>query len=307
MVKIAIEQPFTDIQQVLQQRGYQADMIDQKSEGASYDVVVVRNVESYEGVQTQGSLVETSGRTVIEVVQEVEERLQRAGKTLAPKQSITSPSLASDTVAAGGGGFVTGLLTGAVVGAATALLLAPKSGKEMQKVVKDKVASTSSGEGGSGKLSQVKEKAAGIAGQVKDKVGSSSGEGGSGKLSQVKSKVTDIADQAKGKVSELKEKKQGQTTDTSSTSTTKTPSTVVTTDSLNTSSTSGTTGTSGTTAGGTSGITGASGASGGSGTQDTLNTSGTSGTRGGSGTSGTTGTSSTSGTKNNLDSKKDNK
>lgn len=162
MSKIAVEQPFTDIQQALRRKGYNADMIDQKEKGTNYDILVVRNLESYDEFRFMGSIIEVTGRTVGEVVDEVEERLMRAGKI----QGVANAEKSSS-----GGGFFTGLISGAVIGSAAALLLAPKSGKEMQTAVKEKLASSESDSAGdkSGKLSQVKEKAAGLATQAKEK------------------------------------------------------------------------------------------------------------------------------------------
>jgi gas vesicle protein len=162
MSKIAVEQPYLDIQQALRRKGYNADMIDQREKGAPYDVLVVRNLESYDEFRFKGSIIEVTGRTVNEVVDEVEERLMRAGKIQGQAKAEKTSS---------GGGFFTGFLSGAVIGSAAALLLAPKSGKEMQTSVKEKLASSDSGSSTvkSGKLAQVKEKAADLATQAKEK------------------------------------------------------------------------------------------------------------------------------------------
>ncbi|WP_052131563.1 YkuS family protein [Planococcus sp. CAU13] len=159
MVKIAVEYPFTDIRQALQNKGYQTDMVEQEADASVYDVVVVRNQYALNGSLIRASLVETRGRSVDEIVKEVEERLQRAGKIPGTAKAEKSAS--------GGGGFTSGILTGAVVGAAAALLMTPKSGKEMQSLVKEKIPGGSSD--GESTLSQVKEKAAQTASQVKDK------------------------------------------------------------------------------------------------------------------------------------------
>lgn len=160
MPRIAVEHPFTDIQLALSKKGYQADMFDQKEKAGKYDVIVVRNMESYDYLRFKGSLVEVSGRTVNEVVDEVEERLQRAGKIPGQPGAAKSES---------GNGFFAGLLSGAIIGSAAALLFAPKSGKEMQVTVKEKLASKNSGEDENGKLSQVKEKATDLANTAKEK------------------------------------------------------------------------------------------------------------------------------------------
>lgn len=185
MSKIAVEQPFTDIQQALRKSGYQADMIDQREKGLTYDILVVRNLESYDDLRFNGSIIEVSGRTINEIVDEVEERLMRAGKIQGRADAEKSRS---------GSGFFTGFISGAVIGSAAALLMAPKSGKDMQITVKEKLASSDTGSSSekSGKLDQVKEKAAGFA-------------------SQAKEKATDATNQVKEKVSSPKD---GQSTTT---------------------------------------------------------------------------------------------
>lgn len=175
MVKIAVEYPFMDIRQALQKKGYQTDMVEQEADAAEYDVIVVRNQDALNDTLIRGSLVETSGRSVNEIVEEVEERLQRAGKI---------PGTAEAEKSSSGGGFKSGLLTGAVVGAAAALLMTPKSGKEMQNLVKEKIPSGNSD--GEGTLSQVKEKAAETASQVKEKAAETA--------SQVKDKAMEMKD-----------------------------------------------------------------------------------------------------------------
>jgi gas vesicle protein len=177
MVKIAVEQPFTDVRRALKKKGYQADMVKQVTDAIGYDAIVVRNQNAFAGSQIEGSLIETRGRSVNEIVAEVEERLQRAGKIAGTAYAEKSGS---------GSGFTAGIITGAVVGAAAALLLAPKSGKEMQVLVKEKIPSGNSD--GSGKLSQVKEKAADLAEQAKEK-------------------ATGLTEQAKEKVGAAKEQK----------------------------------------------------------------------------------------------------
>ncbi len=58
-----------------------------------------------------------------------------------------------------GAGFFTGLLVGAVIGGAVALLYAPQSGPETRRLVKEKAL-------------EVKEKAAKAAGKIKESVNS---------------------------------------------------------------------------------------------------------------------------------------
>ena len=159
MARIAVEYPFTDIKQALVKKKYAADMVDPNADASVYDVIVVRNQHALNTSLINGSLVETRGRSVNEVVKEVEERLLRAGKIPGTAKAEKSES--------GGGGFKSGILTGAVVGAAAALLMTPKSGKEMQSLVTEKISSGNSE--GTGKLEKVKEKAMQAAEQVKGK------------------------------------------------------------------------------------------------------------------------------------------
>ena len=175
MVKIAVEQPFKDVRRALEKKGYQTEMVTQITD-PSYDVFVVRNQNMYVGSNIEGSLVETTGRSVEEIVAEVEERLQRAGKIAGSANASKSSS---------GGSFTKGVVTGAIVGAAAALLFTPKSGKQMQNVVKEQVSSGISDEDGTGKLSQIKEKATELAEQAKEK-------------------TADLTDQAKEKTADMK-------------------------------------------------------------------------------------------------------
>ncbi|RLQ84926.1 YkuS family protein [Planomicrobium sp. Y74] len=160
MVRIAVEHPFTDVRRALKKKGYQAEMVKQTADAAGYDVLVARKQNTFTGSDAEGSVVETSGRSVNEIIEEVEERLQRAGKIAGHADATKGSS---------GGRFTTGVVTGALVGAAAALLLTPKSGKEMQSAVKEKISSGNSGEDGNEKLKQVKEKAGEVANQAKEK------------------------------------------------------------------------------------------------------------------------------------------
>lgn len=184
MVKIAVEYPFQDIRQALQNKGYQTDMVEQENDASVYDVIVVRDQRALNASSIKGSLVETRGRSVNEVVNEVEERLQRAGKI--PGTAKAAKSSSGSGSGGSGGGFMSGVLAGAIVGAAAALLTTPKSGKELQGMVKEKIPSGDS-EGG-GTMSQVKEKAAEV-------------------TSQVKEKATETTSQVKDKANEMKDKK----------------------------------------------------------------------------------------------------
>ncbi|CEG21593.1 hypothetical protein BN1080_00506 [Planococcus massiliensis] len=180
MVKIAVEEPFVSVKNALEQKGYKAEMLTDKTDSMDYDCVVVRDQEDLADFHMNVPLVDARGRTLHEIVEEVEERLVRAGK-------IDKPL--SQTEGKGGLGssaFIKGAATGAIIGAAAGLLLTPKSGKEMQAVVKDKTA------GSSQKLSDT-------AGKTKEKL--------SGTVDQVKEKASGATNATKGKVDELKAKR----------------------------------------------------------------------------------------------------
>ncbi|ANU22109.1 YkuS family protein [Planococcus donghaensis] len=181
MAKVAVEHPFTSVREALEKKGYQADMLEDKADSTDYDVIVVRDQEDLADYHMSVSLVEAKGRTLYEIVEEVEERLVRGGKIDNPQ-----PTEAERKESGGGGGFLIGAATGAVIGAAAGLLLAPKSGKELQEIVKEKAVALKeeNAEGSGGAIDQVKEKA-----------------------TQLKERTNDIKETAKGKADELKAKR----------------------------------------------------------------------------------------------------
>lgn len=140
MVKIAVEHPFTSVRDALVQKGYRAEMLEKKTDAPDYDVVVVRDQDDLTDFHMSVSLVEARGRTLFEIVEEVEERLVRQGKIQSP--APMAPEYGSES-GGGGGSFVAGAVTGALIGAAAGLLLAPKSGKELQEQVKAKTSDSS--------------------------------------------------------------------------------------------------------------------------------------------------------------------
>ncbi|ANU14344.1 hypothetical protein B481_2495 [Planococcus halocryophilus Or1] len=181
MAKVAVEHPFTSVREALEKKGYQADMLEEKSDSTDYDVIVVRDQADLADYHMSVSLVEAKGRTLYEIVEEVEERLVRGGKIHNPQSTETDHKESG-----GGGGFLIGAATGAVIGAAAGLLLAPKSGKELQEIVKEKAVTLKeeNAEGSGGAIDQVKERA-----------------------NQLKEKTNDIKETAKGKADELKAKR----------------------------------------------------------------------------------------------------
>ncbi|RNF39694.1 YkuS family protein [Planococcus salinus] len=193
MVRIAVEEPFTSVHQALIKRGYKAEMLDDKTNSMNYDCVVVRDKEDLADFHMNVPLVEAKGRTLQEIIEEVEERLVRSGKIAAPKSQSDSGK--------SGGGFIAGVATGAIVGAAAGLLLTPKSGKEMQGTVKEKITEMKEKQNqgkdenqdqGPGKMDQMKEKL----GQVKEKA------------SGVTEKASGMTEKAKAKREEMKEDKE---------------------------------------------------------------------------------------------------
>ncbi|TWT06184.1 YkuS family protein [Planomicrobium sp. CPCC 101079] len=194
MVKIAVEQPFTSVKDALEKKGYKVDMLDQKADSVSYDCVVVRDKEDLADFHMNVPLVEAKGRTLYDIVEEVEERLVRSGKITAP----------ADQEKGGMSPFLKGAATGAVIGAAAGLLLTPKSGKEMQGTVMEKATGT---------IEQVKSKAGGLTSKDKDSDQSGGGGGGvaekvKGVVGQAKEKGSGVMEKAKGPVDNLKAKRQ---------------------------------------------------------------------------------------------------
>ncbi|PSL36402.1 gas vesicle protein [Planomicrobium soli] len=188
MVKIAVEQPFTSVKDALETRGYKVDMLEDKTDSVSYDCVVVRDKEDLADFHMNVPLVEAKGRTLFDIVEEVEERLIRSGKISEPaglEKGGISP-------------FLKGAATGAVIGAAAGLLLTPKSGKEMQGTVKEKATDT---------FGQVKEKTSDLTTKVKDKAGPVT-EKVKGTVGQAKEKSAGVMEKAKGPVDNLKAKRQ---------------------------------------------------------------------------------------------------
>lgn len=209
MVKIAVEHPFTSVQKALEKKGYQAEMLNDKYDAVDYDCIVVRNQADLADFHMNVSLVEATGRTLFEIIEEVEERLVRANKISAPAKEQEKKKSGTS-----GGAFIAGAATGAVIGAAAGLLWTPKSGKEVQKVVKEKAASMkSSGEDGAeggglkekadDAVNQVKEKANVAIGQVKEKA-----EMAKEKSAELKTKAKEPVDKIKAKREEKKEEKE---------------------------------------------------------------------------------------------------
>ncbi|WP_210238541.1 YkuS family protein [Pseudalkalibacillus caeni] len=173
MAKIAVERPFTDVKLLLKSKGYEAEMLDNKADASSYDCCVVRDLEDMTDYQMNVPLVAARGRTVSEIINEVEERLERIGEIRGLDQG-DSKKISGKSIAAG-------VAAGTVVGAAAGFLLAPKSGKELREDVSDKTKTA-------------KEKASSISDTVKEKT------------STAKDKISEQSNKIKDKVNEMKNK-----------------------------------------------------------------------------------------------------
>ncbi|MDQ0243966.1 hypothetical protein J2S09_001511 [Bacillus fengqiuensis] len=80
MAKIGVEQSLTDVQQALQEKGYEIVQLRQESDAQGCDCCVVtgqdNNIMGISNVVTAGSVIEASGMTAEEVCQQVESKLQ---------------------------------------------------------------------------------------------------------------------------------------------------------------------------------------------------------------------------------------
>ncbi|WP_449539851.1 YkuS family protein [Ferdinandcohnia sp. Marseille-Q9671] len=82
MAKIGIEGSLTNVQQALQEKGYDVVQLRQESDAQNCDCCVVTgldsNVMGIANTVTQGSVIEANGLSAEQVCQEVESRLGRA-------------------------------------------------------------------------------------------------------------------------------------------------------------------------------------------------------------------------------------
>jgi hypothetical protein len=80
MAKIGVEQSLTDVQQALQEKGYEIVQLRQESDAQGCDCCVVtgqdNNIMGISNVVTAGSVIEASGMTAEEVCQQVQSKLQ---------------------------------------------------------------------------------------------------------------------------------------------------------------------------------------------------------------------------------------
>jgi hypothetical protein len=80
MPKIGVEQTLTNVQQALQERGYEVVPLKQESDAKGCDCCVVSgqdvNVMGISNVVTSGSVIDARGLSAEEVCQAVEERIK---------------------------------------------------------------------------------------------------------------------------------------------------------------------------------------------------------------------------------------
>lgn len=124
MVRIAVEEPLTDVKQELINKGYDTEVLDMKVEAIDYDLVVVRDKEDMADLHMNVQLVEAKGRSVEEIVEKVEDHLKRAGKI-----EKTSKTVEKQKKKMTGKGFLAGMATGTAIGAAVGMMYAPTEGK----------------------------------------------------------------------------------------------------------------------------------------------------------------------------------
>ena len=77
MAKIAVEKPFDDIKTVLEQKGHQVEMFVDNSGIKGVDLGVVRHLNEFDEAPSNSQLVIADGKSVDEVVKEVEDSLSR--------------------------------------------------------------------------------------------------------------------------------------------------------------------------------------------------------------------------------------
>ena len=79
MPKIGVEQSLTDVQQALQQKGYDVVQLTNENDAKGCDCCVVtgidNNVMGISNSVTAGSVIEASGMTADQICQQVESRL----------------------------------------------------------------------------------------------------------------------------------------------------------------------------------------------------------------------------------------
>ncbi len=77
MAKIAVEQPFHDVKQALEENGHQVDMFESDEELEGYDMGVIRNLNDTNIDNFKFPVVSVEGNSVQDIVDDIEKRLHR--------------------------------------------------------------------------------------------------------------------------------------------------------------------------------------------------------------------------------------
>jgi len=77
MAKIAVEEPFDDIQHALEEKGHQVTMFVNNSDIKNVDVGVVRHLNEFDEADSKIPLVIADGKSINDIVSEVEGRINR--------------------------------------------------------------------------------------------------------------------------------------------------------------------------------------------------------------------------------------
>ncbi|MBB4824343.1 hypothetical protein HNO89_001565 [Sporosarcina luteola] len=77
MAKVAVENPFTDVKQALEEKGHQVEMFESDENVSGCDIGVVRALGDVNVDQFDFPVVSVEGRSVQDIVDNVQERLNR--------------------------------------------------------------------------------------------------------------------------------------------------------------------------------------------------------------------------------------
>jgi glutamine amidotransferase PdxT len=81
MAKVGVEQSLTNVQNALQQKGYDVVQLKQEQDAAGCDCCVItggdQNVMGMQDTQMKGAVINADGLSAEEVCQQVESRLQQ--------------------------------------------------------------------------------------------------------------------------------------------------------------------------------------------------------------------------------------
>ncbi|ARD47392.1 hypothetical protein SporoP37_04105 [Sporosarcina sp. P37] len=77
MAKIAVENPFDDVKQALEEKGHEVKMFESDENLTGYDIGVVRALSDVNIDQFDFPVVSIEGNSVQDIVEDVEKRLHR--------------------------------------------------------------------------------------------------------------------------------------------------------------------------------------------------------------------------------------